>query len=41
MRRIDSFVWNDMSRIQKIGNMKKITTIASKTPRTILSKVEV
>ncbi len=29
MRRIVSFVWNDIRKIQTIGNMKKITTRAS------------
>ena len=28
MRRIVSLVWNDISKIQKIGNMKKMTTSA-------------
>ena len=29
MRRICSFVWNDIRKIQKIGNRKKITISAS------------
>src|SRR4029453_4235823 len=40
MRRIVSLVWNDISRIQKIGNRKKISTRAIRTPRTMRSVVE-
>src|SRR5437016_2542090 len=41
MRRIVSLVWNDISRIHTIGNMKNSSTSVSATPRRIFPKLEV
>src|SRR5882757_11218654 len=35
IRRICSLLWNDINRIQKIGNMKKTSTSVSAAPRKI------
>jgi hypothetical protein len=40
MRRIVSFVWSDMRKIQKIGKRKKTSTKVINTPRMTFSKVE-
>ena len=41
MRRISSLVWNDMRKIQKIGNRKKMTTRTIRAPRTTRSAIDV
>ena len=41
MRRMVSLVWNDIMKIQTIGNMKKITTSVSATPRRMRSSEDV
>ena len=41
MRRIVSFVWSDIRKIQTMGNRKKISTSVMSTPRSTLSKVDV